>query len=389
MSAKGREERRVLVLGAGPAGAASALFLARSGFPVLVLEARTGPKSKVCGEGLMPAGVRVLEDLGIAGRVRAMGAIAFRGIRYMTAGGASAAGEFPTFQSGVHGLAMPRLTLDAALREALASEPGVQVLEGWVAGPPEIEDGRVTGVTARERGSGRTRRITAALTIAADGLHSRLHALPGVNATRPARRRFGISVHLEGVANVRDLVEVHLIENGELYLTPQGEGRASLALLAEEVLLAGDPAPDAVLSRALERAPELARRCAGARRTDASRVYGPLGLTVERACGPGWLLAGDAAGALDPITGEGVALALVAARELGRRARMHGAPDAAACRASLAIRRRMERDLQVLTHALLYLSRSPRLKEGAVRLAGAFPGLFSRVLGIAAAGHVL
>jgi flavin-dependent dehydrogenase len=168
-----------------------------------------------------------------------------------------------------------------------------------------------------------------------------------------------------------------------VYVTPQGERAANIAVLAEERLVARHRSPAALHAHALASSPEMARRTRDARLVDSPRIWGPLGLNVERACGPGWMLAGDAAGALDPITGEGVALALVAARELGRQAAARG-PDLQACRAAVDARRRMAQELELLTGALLWLSRSPRLREGAVRLAGKFPGLFSRVLGVAA-----
>ena len=375
---------RVVIVGAGPAGAACALYPARAGCQVTVLEAQRGIKSKVCGEGLMPAGAPVLADLGLLDGVLARGAIPFRGIRYRSPAGRSAVGEFPRWRAGVRGLAMPRVVLDGVFADALAAAPGVTVREGWLATEVLADGDRVRGVRARERDTAREETLEADLTIGADGLRSKLHALPGVDARRPRRRRFGVNAHLTGVEGLGDVVEVHLIEGGELYLTPEGGDRAGLALILEEELLTDMGSPAKLFAQVLARADELSRRCARAVLADQPRVLGPLGLTVARACGPGWMLAGDAAGALDPITGEGVALALITARALGAQVQARGLVEAA-CAEALRHRHRTARELAVLTAALLYVSRSPRIADAAVWTVERLPFVFSRLLGIAAA----
>ncbi len=68
-------EAQVLVIGGGPAGSATALHLARAGVSVLLIERDTFPKQKCCGEGIMPHGVKQIEELGLLDAVREAQAI--------------------------------------------------------------------------------------------------------------------------------------------------------------------------------------------------------------------------------------------------------------------------------------------------------------------------
>ena len=370
-----------VVVGAGPAGAASALGLARAGFRVVVADARSVPGATPCGEGIMPAGVQALAALGLSPEIE-RGRRAFHGITFVTHAGRPARGLFPAWASG---LAVPRGDLHRALWDALDRHPRVELLRGHHLEEIRQTNGRVTGVDLRERVTRRRVVVDAALTVGADGLRSRFHALPGVTVTRPARARYGFTAQLDGVSGLGDTVEVHLVPQGEVYVTPQGGQRASIALLVEGDRVRPPFAPRLAFWQALAAAPALASRLAVAQLSTTPRVKGPLGSTVRGASGPGYLLVGDAAGGLDPVTGEGVALGLVTGVALGVQAARLGPGDAAAL-AALAERRRLERPVRLITSTLLALLAMPPCADAAIALAGLLPPVFSALLGVAA-GH--
>jgi flavin-dependent dehydrogenase len=133
--------------------------------------------------------------------------------------------------------------------------------------------------------------------------------------------------------------------------------------------------------------PALARKLAGANRTTDARARGPLFSRVPRPARDGLLLLGDAAGYIDPITGEGVGLALAQARLLARHLPAISSTSAAqlcenAFEPYLRAERRLVRSHVVLTRLLLGLRRAPGLMERAIRALSEDPQLFATFLSI-------
>ena len=177
----------LIVAGAGPAGLATALYAARAGLRTMVFDARPSPIDKACGEGLMPAAVRGLHELGVhpAGR-------AIRGIRYTDGRHAVDA----AFRHGP-GLGMRRTTLQGALLDA-ARMAGVQVVAARAQDVrPDAHGVSVDGARAR-------------YLAVADGLHSPIRRRLGLERTDASRTtpRWGTRQHF-AVAPWTDLVEVH------------------------------------------------------------------------------------------------------------------------------------------------------------------------------------
>jgi flavin-dependent dehydrogenase len=159
----------LLIAGAGIAGSALAIHLARRGHSVVLVERSRFPREKPCGEGLMPAGVAALERLGID--TAGLGA-EFYGIRYHCEG-RMAEGHFPRSGAAAGlGRGIRRRELDAVLAEVAAKTPGVTLHTGARVTGPLFERGRVTGLLVEGQP------IRARLVVGADGAQSRLrHAL--------------------------------------------------------------------------------------------------------------------------------------------------------------------------------------------------------------------
>lgn len=280
-----------LIVGAGPAGLATAIALARRGASALLIERRTPPFDKACGEGIMPAGVRALAALGV--EIAALRAAPFRGVRFIE-GARSFSGSFG---DGV-GLGVRRTALSEALR-AVAEKAGVELrcgcaLESWEA--------RGDGVRARTSQGD----LTARVLVGADGLASRVRAQAGL-ARALRRRRFGMRRHFRR-APWSEFVEVHWGDGVEAYVTPVAADEVGVALLWR-----GDGGS---YQEHLARFPELALRLAAAVPSSEVRGAGPFWQLARRRYADGVALVGDAAGYTDAVTGEGITLALLSADAL-------------------------------------------------------------------------
>ncbi|MGE0711884.1 MAG: NAD(P)/FAD-dependent oxidoreductase [Planctomycetota bacterium] len=365
-----------IVIGAGPAGSSLAIHLARQGRTCLVIDGARFPREKVCGEGLMPAGVAELRDLGV-GDVLARG-LEFAGLRYRLPDGASAQAPFPAGQAGV---GVRRRVLDERLVEAAAAEPNVRVeLGAWVQRRSFGEEGAevVFGDHVAR----------APILIGADGGRSATRRLAGLDAPAPRRERFGVGGHFRHAPLDDPFVEVFVGAGYELYTTPVARDTTCAALLLDRELLGALQGDLAGGLRRLLR--EADGRCAALAEGDCLhgvRALGPLALQATRAHAPGLLLVGDAAGALDPITGEGVSLALVTTRIAAEvLAAAYARGDFSARSLASWTRRRGDavRGLQRLTGALLFLAERPRHAARVIRSLARSPQTLERLLGVAA-----
>ena len=361
-----------LIIGGGVAGSALAIMLGRQGRSVELVERERFPREKPCGEGLMPSGVAVLEKLGLEPTV---GGVRFEGIRYSRAGGAVEA-RFPEINGlPSHGLAQRRFRLDHALLQAAASTPGVHVRTGYTLDRLVREDGKVRGA---EFGGSRRR---AKIVIGADGANSRTRALLGWNV--PAkRRRVGARAHFRLAVGreVRPLVNVYLLDGCELYVTPLPDGEVGVAVLADGDSV-GMPL-DAAFRDWRFRPRELAEYLEGAQQITDLLATSPLGNGSRRGSAPGLVLLGDAAGSTDPITGGGMAQALLSAALLAKHLSQNRCAEFAWLPAFERDRRLLLRDYRRVTRMVLWLSRHPRAAAVGFEAVSRFPWMLSHLIGV-------
>jgi flavin-dependent dehydrogenase len=332
----------VLVAGGGPAGLATAVRASLAGLEAVVVEPRAGPIDKACGEGVMPAGVAALRALGVGIQGREL-----HGIRYLDGDHCAEA----RFRVGT-GLGVRRTVLHAALHRR-ARELGVQLIDSKIGTVRQSSD----AITADTVTAGS---LTARWLIAADGLHSPLRRSLGLDLPARGPARYGLRRHYR-CAPWTDFVEVHWSRHGEAYVTPVGDDLVGVAILSRSRL-----GYDAHLASF----PTLATALRGPY-ASALRGAGPLRQRVRRRVAGRVLLVGDAAGYVDALTGEGIALALGTA-DAAVRCLLAGRPaDYERAWARLTRRHRL------LTGALLTAGSSSRTARLIVPAAARMPSVFT------------
>ena len=359
-----------IVVGAGPAGCATAIHLARGGLSVALIERAKEPRRKACGEGLFPLGTLELERLGVADRISA-DAARLDQLRFH-AGGRVASAHLGT--AGVPALGVRRGALEQVLVEAVR-EAGVEIREGTAVRSLVVHERTAAGV---ELATGE--RVTGRVIVAADGLHSRIRRQIGLD--RGGRGdRYGVSAHVRMKFPPDSRIEVYFEDGYELYLTPVGGGLVNAAVLLGRGGMrrfAGRIEPG--FRELLAGHPAMAR---GFAITDAPLAAGPFPAAARRVWRANVVLVGDAAGFFDGISGEGMAIALRSGRLAAEAISSYlatGTPDP--LRRYDREVRTLRRNSDLLARLSLLLGRNPRLAGFAVSRLAANPGAFTGLTAI-------
>ncbi len=336
-----------VVVGGGVAGSVAARELGLRGLRVALLEKSRHPRPKPCGEGLLPHGVAGLRSLGLD-----FPGVPVKGLRYVSPCGVTAQADFPSGE----GMVVRRERFDAYLFEAAAGTPNVETF-------PE------TPYDAA--------RWKARWLVGADGLKSQFHRQRDFRVRTPRLHRVGLSTHVRGLQVDRERVEVLFHLGGEVYLAPSDDGEALVACLYRKDALPAEPTNELRVLHTLRSLKALRGRVGSIAFTTPVLGAGPLGLSLGRLAADDVVLIGDAAGAPDPVTGEGMSLAILSAVPLAE-ALASGRPEAYEKQ-----RRRLASNAAWLSGWILKASRRPALADWVIGALDEHPSLFAKLMGIA------
>ncbi|HUE95072.1 MAG TPA: NAD(P)/FAD-dependent oxidoreductase [Longimicrobiaceae bacterium] len=363
-----------VIVGAGPAGSATAKLLAERGWRVLVVDRAEFPRTKACGESVNPGAVRELQGLGLLDAVEALPHRRIEGWRIHPSIGGAFEGHFP---AGTTAIGVDRGLFDAALLDA-ARAAGARVRTGVHVIDLARTRGRVSGVVTRGAGD-----ETARIVVGADGLRSVVMRRLGLLKRRPRLRKIGLTAHVEGAVVDPSAGELHLTPWGCVGLVEIAPGTANVVIVLDsEVKSRLGSGPGRAFDAALTEVFPLRE----SRRISEVRVTGPFDCPTHDVIADGALLVGDAAGYYDPFTGQGIYRALRGAR-LAADSIDHALRGGVASRESLSGYSRAHRRsfgpgerVQRLIEAAV--SR-PSLMAAAALALGGIPSLANRLVAVA------
>jgi geranylgeranyl reductase family protein len=354
-TAPGRQGRRsaalrdddadVIVVGAGPSGSTTAYYLAQAGLNVLLIEKSRFPREKVCGDGLTPRAVKSLVAMGIDVSEEA-GWLRNKGLRVI-GGGLRLELPWPELSSYPgYGLVRTRASLDEMLARR-AQSAGAKLLEGTtVTGPLLDDDGQVAGVVVQaeaegggegwqkanstaddgERKVASPRTFRARVVVAADGNSSRLSVAMGLR--KRDDRPLGVAVRTyyrsprhddDYLESWLDLWDGDRLLPGYGWIFGMGDGTSNVGLgLLNTSAAFGNTDYRGLLKRWLRSMPEEWGYVEENRTEPVRGAALPMGFNRTPHYYRGLLLAGDAAGMVNPFNGEGIAYAMESGEILAR-----------------------------------------------------------------------
>ncbi len=300
----------VIVVGAGPAGCAAASLLGRCGARVVLIDRAAFPRPRLCTHAIMPAGLPVLDRLGILPAVEAAGAQRWYGVR-LWLNGVQFAEPLPRGRVAFrYGLSLRRPALDALLVDAARRAPNVDLLEGCSVSRLLLDDGRIGGAAVQARAGGHECAITAPQVILASGRHTRLvRGLPARTYALPNRHTAYVA-YVAGIPGEPEpALEGYYWHGRSASLLPADGGLRVAGVMAPP----GSWPPGSWCERLLDelrRFSPLRERLEHARLVSRPVAVRGLRNVWRESATPGLVLIGDAGLQTDPLFGQGISWAL-------------------------------------------------------------------------------
>lgn len=306
-----------IVVGGGPAGSSAAAFLCAKGRKVLVLDKEKWPRDKTCGDAISGKSLKILRELGLIEQIEKSDHGIVGGITFSSPAGKVVSIPFSKDGPGIKkGYVCRRQVFDHLLWKAAAKS--ADVCEGMEAVGVVREEGKICGVKARSSG-GEEMEFRGKMVIGADGVSSLVAREARGSEIDPDHTCVAYRAYYSGVVGMNGTLEIHFVKSimpGYFWIFPLENGLANVGI----GMIMKDVKKDSVnLQKAMLdiiwKNPLFAARFKDAKQVTPIKAWSlPFGSKRRKVHSDNVLLVGDAAGLVDPFSGEGIGNALLSGR---------------------------------------------------------------------------
>ena len=306
------------IVGGGPAGATAALYASRLGLKAILIDKSIWPRDKICGDALSGKAVDMLKDLDILSEIKLLDGSTINRIVFGSPKNKIFEIDLSKSLNDRHireGYVIPRKTFDNFLFNK--AKEVVDVLEGFNVQDVLLNNQSVIGVKGLNQ-KGEMEEILSSVVLGCDGFNSIVAKKLNLYKMDMKHTALGIRCYFEGVQGLTDQIELHFIKEinpGYFWIFPAGDGIANVGLGLSKKDIKNNKKDLVKLLDVVTQLNYFRDRFSNAKLLEKPKGWNlPMGSIHRKNHGDGFMLLGDAAGIIDPFTGEGIGNAMLSAK---------------------------------------------------------------------------
>ena len=305
----------LIIVGAGPAGTTAALYADQMGLKSVLVDKATFPRDKICGDAISGKSIRYMNELGILDEVSDLDGAEINRITF----GSPSHKQFDIHlnknDSNIKkGFVIPRQIFDNFLLEKAQNVTTVK--DGFKVKDILYENDKIIGVRGEEKGE--AKELEAPIILGCDGANSFVARKLGLYQSDMKNTSIAIRCYYKGVKGLSDQIELHFVKEvlpGYFWLFPAGDDLANIGIGLTKADAKKEQRTLREILDEVTRSEYFRDRFSDAKPMEVPLGWNlPLGRIKRKNYGSGFMLLGDAAGLVDPFTGEGIGNAMVSAK---------------------------------------------------------------------------